>query len=641
MGVKVVCDAEFDSLNPTILWCVVCKEIETGKIKVFRYDEDREFKNFKEYCKKVTHWFGHNFLIFDTPNLNRLVQVSISSSSVIDTLIVSRLLFANRPGGHSIENLGRKHGLRKETIIKYDDPSLIEEYVSRCVSDVEINYKVYKDFEPYLNELSFKQAIETEHQMAIICDEIKTNGFPFNFKMGQNVLEEITHNLNNLTAEIQRSVGPVREDGKTITFRRKKDGEPDKRSLSYIKNDLFHPDTKDGVSKTLITTRPFNPGSPKDRINLLNQSGWNPIIKTDTHRKADQEIRLLKRRGRKIPQEKLDRLEKLKITGWKVCEENLETLPDDAPTGAVKLAQWLTLEGRRSDLEEWLGHVNPSTGRIHGDLYHIGSWTHRTSHSKPNVANIFSTFHGEIKTAIDEIKDKYDGVLRSLWCVEEGQYLVGTDAEGIQLRVLAHLMGDQEYIDAVANGDKKNETDVHNVNKRALGLNSITRDHAKTFIYAWLLGAGTQKVASILMCTTTLASKAVKSFVSRYPGLKRLKEVDIPRDASNGYFVGLDGRKVICSSEHLMLAGYLQNGEKVIMSVANVLWKNKLKEMGVKFQQVNFVHDEWQTIAFSLEDAKTIGEIQCWAISEAGRVLNLSIPLTGESKIGRNWAETH
>ena len=66
-------------------------------------------------------------------------------------------------------------------------------------------------------------------------------------------------------------------------------------------------------------------------------------------------------------------------------------------------------------------------------------------------------------------------------------------------------------------------------------------------------------------------------------------------DASRGYFDGLDGRKVQCNSEHLMLAGYLQNGEAVVMKHANVLWQKELKGLGIKYNQVDFVHDEWQT----------------------------------------------
>jgi DNA polymerase-1 len=71
--------------------------------------------------------------------------------------------------------------------------------------------------------------------------------------------------------------------------------------------------------------------------------------------------------------------------------------------------------------------------------------------------------------------------MRALWKVEDGNWLVGTDAEGIQLRILAHLMKSEEYIHAIVSGKKEDETDIHNVNKRALGMSHVTRDMAKTF----------------------------------------------------------------------------------------------------------------------------------------------------------------
>ena len=106
--------------------------------------------------------------------------------------------------------------------------------------------------------------------------------------------------------------------------------------------------------------------------------------------------------------------------------------------------------------------------------------------------------------------------------------------------------------------------------------------------------------------------------------------------------MGLDGRKVACDSEHLMLAGYLQNGESVIMKHANVLWRKELRKTGIQFKQVDFVHDEWQTeVIGTKEEAEEVGRIQRWAIKQTGEDLGLFCPLAGSSDIGRSWAETH
>lgn len=174
-------------------------------------------------------------------------------------------------------------------------------------------------------------------------------------------------------------------------------------------------------------------------------------------------------------------LEHFKRYGWKVNEDNLKTLPPTAPKAAQDLAKWLTLEGRRSSLQEWINNYDFDTGRIHGQFWTIGAWTGRMSHSNPNQANIPSVFHDDPVTAVEEVKVKYNGTMRDCWTCPPDAYLVGCDAEGIQLRVLAHLMADPDYIKAVSEGVKELETDVHNVNKKALGSVCRSRDDAKTF----------------------------------------------------------------------------------------------------------------------------------------------------------------
>lgn len=337
----------------------------------------------------------------------------------------------------------------------------------------------------------------------------------------------------------------------------------------------------------------------------------------------------------------VDRGKKFSRYGWTLSENNLSTLPEDAPSGALKLAEWLTLEGRRSSLVEWLGHVKDDR-RVHGRFTHIGAWTGRMAHSAPNQANIPAAFHKEPKTPVEQVKHKYDGDFRKLWCVPEDSYLVGTDAEGIQLRVLAHLMNSEEYIHAIISGKKEDETDIHNVNRKALGMSHITRDMAKTFIYAFLLGAGNEKIAQILKVTDKEAKKAVENFMQSIEGLANLKKSVIPAIAGRGWFKGLDGRRVPVPSEHKTLAGMLQNGEAVIMKHAALQWTKQAKREGLKFKLVTWPHDEWQTeLKGDLKDAEYLGNIQRQSIVDTGVKLSVKCPLAGSTDIGRNWYDTH
>lgn len=169
-----------------------------------------------------------------------------------------------------------------------------------------------------------------------------------------------------------------------------------------------------------------------------------------------------------------------------------------------------------------------------------------------------------------------------------------------------------------------------------------TRDDAKTWIYAYLLGAGIPKLSSILGCSINEGKRALGSLLATYKSIAKLKDEDIPRDARKGYFIGLDGRYVVCNSEHLMLAGYLQNGEALVEKYSIIEWHRRLKKDGINFRLVNFCHDEVQTIVYgSYEEAEHVGKIQRDCITWAGEQLGVRCPLSGATHIGKSWAETH
>jgi DNA polymerase-1 len=367
-------------------------------------------------------------------------------------------------------------------------------------------------------------------------------------------------------------------------------------------------------------------------VERLWEAGWKPADKTKGY--LDELSKPIKDRSK-------ERLEHFEKYGWKVNETNLSSLPDEAPEGAKKLVERIIHDSRRSTLEEWFKAYNEELQGITGTFNGIGAWTHRMSHVRPNMANIAA--EKSLKYQSDFLADivkEYGRNLRSLWQARDGYVLVGTDAEGIQLRVLAHYINDDTFTQALVSGSKQDHTDCHSLNQRALGQVCRSRDNAKTFIYAFLLGAGIAKVAEIFGCSSKQAKEAVDKFIRAYPGLKLLKDKIIPNDASRGYFRGLDGRLVACDSEHLMLAGYLQNGEKVIMLTALKLWYYRLKQEGVPFKLVNMVHDEFVTETIP-EFAEYVKDVQEWSIAEAGRLLNLNCPMAGSGSIGHTWYDIH
>lgn len=649
---RVVFDAEFDSLNPTKLWCLVAHDLDKDREHVFRFDEDTTWRELVFFSKRVSSWIGANSLLFDNPNLRRLIPgivVRDEYPKSIDLQVVSRLIHYDREGGHGVEAWGESFGIEKPEVIEYDKPELIETYVHRCREDVRIQARIYRELARFIESEDWQLPIKVEHDATLICRAIGERGFAFDLPKAQELLAQLETEMEEVEKEIHSSIPPRVVPGKPKVLRYTKEGRPHANVAKFFGEPV--PSFVDGCDFVPVTFESFNPGSHKQRIELLNAAGWQPTEKTKSHLQAER---------MKNGPEKEAKLAQFAVSGWKVNENNLNTLPANAPVGAKKLAEWLTLEGRRGDLAEWIANYNEHTGALHPQINHIGAWTHRKSHARPNCANIFGLFYiknckdTDNPTPVESVKVRYNNRLRSTWVARPDHLLVGTDAEGIQLRILAHAMGDRDYGRAVAEGRKEDETDVHNVNRRALGLNHTTRDDAKTFIYAWVLGASIRKVQEILKCSTGQAGAAVRNFLERLPALGQLKQEKIPFYARRGYFDGVDRRKVICRSEHLMLAGILQEGESTIMKHANVLWRKWADEEKIPYFQVNDVHDEWQTevpivsrLQFDkngrpwTDETNRLGELQRESIAEVGRRLGVLTPLAGTTDVGWNWYETH
>jgi DNA polymerase I-like protein with 3'-5' exonuclease and polymerase domains len=203
--------------------------------------------------------------------------------------------------------------------------------------------------------------------------------------------------------------------------------------------------------------------------------------------------------------------------------------------------------------------------------------------------------------------------------------------------MLAHYMKDEKYVKTVTEGSSKDGTDVHTVNQKAAGLQ--TRDQAKTFIYAFLYGAGPAKIGSIVGGSATAGQKLINAFLKGTPALQRLRD-KVSVYASKGYVPGLDGRKIWVRSEHAALNSLLQGAGAIVMKKALVIFNDKIKANGWDVKLVANVHDEIQ-FECSPDVAEEAGKACVQSIRESGLAYNLRCPLDGEYKVGRNWRETH
>ena len=642
------------------MWIFGGRNVTTGEMyrfEPFRGQSERDAA--AEWASGVDQWVFHNGISFDLPQIHKHIAPRlIDPAKVIDTLIISRLLHYARRGPkaypfkpHSLAAWGHRLGVHKGDFNTFSEYS--QEMVDYWENDLNTGEALYNHFLKYINDPDWAAAIRIEHDTQIELVRQQYHGFKFNTPKAEKLLSSVLGRMTTLEEELANSFPPQLKVVKTVQYRTKKDGE---LMASTQKALDTYPITKKTDDGNLICydNFPFKPGSPIDRVDVLWEAGWRPHEKTKTHQKFGR-LKIGMPYGKTVKSMDAEfynnKLKHLQKYGWTVSEDNLNTLPESAPSGARKLAQWLTLEGRRSSLVEWLGQVQED-GRIHGQTQGIGAWTQRAAHKAPNTANISSVWPVKdgvkvpAKTAVESIKREYDTDMRGCWEVAEGNWLVGVDAEGIQLRILGDQIwkhfGERGYADTIVNGDKDKGTDIHNVNRRALNVNGLTRSEAKTFIYAYVLNAGLPKIASILGVTIPIANNARSSFESSIEGLSPFKSQVLPAIADQGWFTGYDGRKVVVPSLHKTLAGILQNGEAVMMKHAMRKWHKDLKSEGIRYKALTFVHDEWQTeVVGTRAEAERVKQIQIDSIRWAGKELGFRCRLDGSGSIGTDWSMTH
>lgn len=656
---RVVCDIEGNGLKPTQIWVIVCKDIDTNELKVFRnVTQDRDQREaFLVYAKSITWWSWHNGLGWDYPVLNNLLGLDILDVHLhcVDTLIISKLVNYSR-SGHSVEDYGLEFGITKSLFDDYSKWS--QELEDRCVTDVEITHRIYLKYQSIIVDPVWQSAIALEQRFQLIVNDLHNNGFAFNKAKAQSLLGRVTEDLSQIDRELADAFPARLKLIKEVVPRVTQHGTLNRNDFRFVKGgDLSE---YNGGSFCRCEWVTFNPSSHKQLVEVLVKAGWSPIEKTKTHIDLEREINHIKY---KSPfdtslNDLYSKLDNLKLTGYKINENNLATLPSNAPKPARLLAKRILLEARRRTLTEWISLV--SGGRIHGKFYGIGAWTHRMAHQNPNTANITREFK-------EDGTPKFLGKeLRSLWIAPKNRLLVGVDAEGIQLRILAHYLDDPEFTRALVEGKKHDRTDPHSLNQRILGGVCKSRQAAKRFVYALLLGAGISKLAAVLETSKDETEVALQRLMSRYQGWKYLKEHVLPIDGERGWFLGIDGRHVAIPGEtsgarkHLAMSGYLQSGEAIVIKKASVLVDEQLK--AAKFVRrmieraqkspffVNVVHDEIQLecpndMTIALEIAKITAD----AIKEAGEFYKLKCPMAGsyynedthDYTIGCTWFETH
>ena len=595
---------------------------------------------------------GHNVVGFDNKAILKLYPDWHPKGTIHDTLVYSRLIWSNikeldaeaiksrkRPpsftgklvGAHSLEAWGIRLGVFKGDYAKdrkaqaealgITDPAELTKFVwgtftkemdDYCEQDVVGTDALYdriarKEYDP--------QALALEMEVARIISMQEDHGFLFDIPAAEKLMQELSVLRAGLEDQL-RSVfkpwwEPERKGGQPVVMAPKKD----LKRFGYTADCAF--------SKVEQVT--FNPGSRHHIANRMKTMfGWVPVEFTPSGEP-------------------------------KVDETTLAAL--DYPEAKL-LVEYLTVQKRLGQIAEgdaaWLRMVRPD-GRIHGRVNPNGAVTGRMTHFAPNVAQVPS------------VGALFGSACRACFTVPKGFRLVGCDAEGLELRMLGHYMARYDggaYANSVVHGKKEDGTDVHTVNMRIVGLRS--RDSAKTFIYAYLYGAGAFKLGTVVYADMTpeqqagfnaknaagearneafvrLGRRAKAKIEGGLPALGKLQEL-VKEKAKRGFLKGLDGRLTPVRSQHAALNTLLQGAGAVVMKQALVILYNDLTALGlvhgVDYGFCANVHDEVQ-IEVKEAHVETVKLVAADAIRKAGEHFNLQCPLAGKSDDGKNWAETH
>lgn len=598
-GVRYIFDIETDGLldEATKIHCLVLKDLDTGKVQVFQQYGDPVAHNVADGLKVLMQAdliVGHNVIKFDIPVIEKLYPW-FDHGPVHDTLVMTRLIWSNIKDHDA--DLMRKGKLPTKLFGSHS----LEAWGHRlgnykgdfkgpwdvCTQEM-IDYCVQDVevttalYQKILSKDYAEEAIQLEHDVAWLMAKQERNGFCFDEAKAAELYAQLSQRRSDLERELKAEFGSW--EVKLPDFIPKRDN----KKMGY----------QAGVPVPKFKTVEFNPSS-RDHIadRLMKLYGWKPKDFTD---------------GGKP----------------KVDETIIGSL--DYPPCKL-LTEYLMIQKRIGQLAEgdqaWLKLVRK--GKIHGSVNTNGAVTGRATHAYPNISQVPSS------------GSPYGPECRSLFTVPEGWSLVGADASGLELRCLAHFMAKYDggqYGEVLLTGD------IHTQNQEAAGLE--TRPQAKTFIYAFLYGAGDAKIGSIVGGGPEAGKKLKARFLAKTPALKRLKDA-VGQAAQRGYLTGLDGRRLHVRSQHAALNTLLQSAGALVCKTWLVILEDNLQSLGFNhgwdgdYAFCAWSHDEVQIACRDADIAQQIAAEATRAVTLAGEFYNFRCPLAGEAKIGKHWGETH
>jgi len=592
-----------------------------------------------EELQKGGRLIMHNGINFDIPTIYKLTGVDLyKTCEVVDTLLISQLKYPNLimldtnrksippkyKGKHGLMAWGYRLGKYKGDYGSQDNAwdKLTVEMVEYCRTDTEVTHALYHRF--LRQGLPPPEAIRIEQEFAKIIARQEHYGWKFDIPKAEAMHIELLEDIEEAEEELFKVFKPINtwfpKGYPKVAI--KKNGE---KSVVLLRQEAEGYHYNDDFEWGKFEDVTFNPGSSQHVVKWIEhyfgKQKWIRNEPTDNN----------------------------PLGSPKTGAEHLERMFGDYKW-SYYLLKYLILTKLLGQLatgdKSWMNHIK-SDGRIHGSVDTLGAVTRRCTHRSPNLAQVPSVKKDT------KLSPELGGRCRDLFIVGEGKKLIGCDADALELRTLSHFMARYdggEYGRIVDEGKKEDGTDVHTVNTKSAGLS--TRDDGKTFIYAFLYGAGDEKIGKISGGGKKEGKRLKTKFLTKIPAIKQLSEGVQEAVKKRGSINAIDGNPYYIRSSHSALNVLLQGAGAMVMKYWLVeadarlsekyenSWTAQLSGAKVQYEFVGNIHDEAQA-EVDEDISKEVAGILEEAFLTITPQLGFRIPLRGTADIGDSWYDTH
>jgi DNA polymerase-1 len=334
--------------------------------------------------------------------------------------------------------------------------------------------------------------------------------------------------------------------------------------------------------------------------------------------------------------------EKLKLppvkktkTGYSTDADVLEQLAlgHELPARIVEHRTLAKLKSTYADALPLL--INPRTGRIHTSFNQLVAVTGRLSSSAPNLQNI-------------PIRTELGRRIRAAFVPEPGWRFLAADYSQIELRILAHVSGEESLVEAFQRGEdihRRTAAEVFGVDPAA--VTPAQRDVAKTTNFSVIYGVTAFGLSRGLAITTKEAQQYLDAFFARHPKVRAYLERTVAEGRERGYVCTLLGRRRYLPelrsgnpnlrgfAERMATNAPIQGTAADLIKIAMARMARELRARGLASRMLLQVHDE---LLFEAPEAE-IAALEALAVEVMESALSLSVPLKVDVKVGADWAQ--